>query len=297
MELKNMLQVINNENSRVNMFLVKKHNGGYITVNPSIKKNIEVDLKKIIETEIGDKLNCNKKPYNIIGVDDNVIETDNTERYTQISILKESLANPDEKEKIQARDFDFFLYKVVDEDKNNIFVLRRIKKMKFLKKGIAGNIVNGEFKKMTDADGVLAIDDKVDLLFDEDNLYIFQHISMERIFDLKNNFRENAIKVLERKKLRDKIVNFDNLKESALKNLNYIKRLAKLENTDSLLFLDDLGETKKVIDEFNLDIYVDLDKKKIRFDNPSQISAFISLMQDAYYRTLIGNHKGVDERR
>lgn len=292
-----MLQVINNENSRVNMFLVKKHNGSYITVNPSIKKNVEVDLKKIIEMEIGDKLNCNKKPYNIIGVDDNIIETDNTGRYAQINILKESLANPNEKEKIQARDFDFFLYKVVDKDKNNIFVLRRIKKMKFLKKGIAGNIVNGEFKKITDADGVLAIDDKVDLLFDEDNLYIFQHISMERIFDLKNSFRENAIKVLERKKLRDKIVNFDNLKESALKNLNYIKRLAKLENTDSLLFLDDLGETKKVIDEFNLDIYVDLDKKKIRFDNPSQISAFISLMQDAYYRTLIGKHKGVDERR
>ena len=86
-----------------------------------------------------------------------------------------------------------------------------------------------------------------------------------------------------------------------MENANYIKRLAKISNeansNTATLFLEDLKRTKRVIDKFNLDIEVDVTEGKMKFNNKSQTSNYINLMKDAYYETLIGNVKGIDERR
>lgn len=146
---------------------------------------------------------------------------------------------------------------------------------------------------------MLATDEYIDFIMDDEDIYIFQHISFERIFNLRSKFVEKAKSVLSNKKLSDKIENFEKLKEDALENQSYVKRLAKLSNgkNDAALFLEDLDDTKKVINDFNLDIKFNDTGDKLVFRGESQVASFIGLMQDAYYQTLIGKQNGMDKRR
>lgn len=125
-----------------------------------------------------------------------------------------------------------------------------------------------------------------------------QHIAFERIFRLSNEFKELAEKVLKNDTFNKKIINFSKLKEAALNNRSYIKRLSKLDSTNTAtLFLQDLQKTKVVVDELNLDIDIDLESNQMQYRDETQLGNFINLMQDAYYKTLIGNTPGLDERR
>lgn len=59
--------------------------------------------------------------------------------------------------------------------------------------------------------------------------------------------------------------------------------------------LDKINVTKDVIEQFDLDIEVN--NGKLIYRDETQIGNFVNLMQDSYYRTLIGNQNGIDEKR
>lgn len=59
--------------------------------------------------------------------------------------------------------------------------------------------------------------------------------------------------------------------------------------------MDNLDKTKEVIDAFNLEIKLDNDK--LFYERKEQVADFINLMQDSYYKTLIGEEKGIDDRK
>lgn len=75
-----------------------------------------------------------------------------------------------------------------------------------------------------------------------------------------------------------------------------MKRLAKLyKNKGVTAFLDKIDKTRDVIKQFNLDIEVS--NGMLIYRDETQIGNFVNLMQDSYYRTLIGNQNGIDEKR
>lgn len=101
---------------------------------------------------------------------------------------------------------------------------------------------------------------------------------------------------MENDEFAKKIKNFDKLKERALENGNYVKRLAKLYKNDGItMFLDKIDRTRSVIDQFNLDI--DVSNGQLIYRDETQIGNFVNLMQDSYYKTLIGDQNGIDEKR
>ena len=72
--------------------------------------------------------------------------------------------------------------------------------------------------------------------------------------------------------------------------------MAKLYKNDGITaFLEKIDRTKSVIDQFNLDIEVN--KGQLIYRDETQIGNFVNLMQDSYYKTLIGNQNGIDEKR
>ena len=143
----------------------------------------------------------------------------------------------------------------------------------------------------------LGIDVNLDIIIEDDEIAIINHMSFERIFNLKEEFLNTAEKVLDDSKLQEKIVNYDKFKDDALNNLSYVKRISKLISRDNaLVFLDEIDKTKEVIEEFGLGIRIN-DNNQFLYDEKSQLGDFINLMQDAYYKTLIGEKKGTDERR
>ncbi|QDK48774.1 Kiwa anti-phage protein KwaB-like domain-containing protein [Limosilactobacillus reuteri] len=307
MNLDEMLDIVKKVNSNdVNLYMVHNVNSkkgrGYSVVNPTIGNTFKQQLQSIVQDELTRYEGIPQAQYNPIGTLDNVVEKAEVKSVKLISTLKEALDKPLQKFNFNNDSFNCFIYEFPYKDKNgelkSLLVFRRTKKFKSFKKGFIGYLTAGTFKELKNSD-MLATDEYIDFIMDENDIYIFQHISFERIFNLRSKFIEKAKSVLSNKKLSEKIENFDKLREEALDNQSYVKRLAKLNKgkNDAALFLEDLDATKKVIDDFNLDIKFNEAGDKLVFRGESQVASFIGLMQDAYYQTLIGKHKGMDKRR
>ena len=308
MNLDEIEKLINNDLIQVDMYMChwlidKKNNQKELkVVHPTIEKKLKKQLKHIVEFNIDEFKGYDITDYNITGCDDYKIESTSVKKYKdEIDLIFEALEGPHESDdNIKIDDFAFFVYKFSSkdsDDKHDFYAFRRTKKFKALKTGFWGVLEDGKYDSL-DTENVLGTDSWVDFFLYEDDILILQHISLERILKLENEFKEKAERVLSSKLLSQKIKNFDKLKTDALNNQNYIKRLSKLDGTRKVnLFLTKLDRTKDVIDKLKLDIEVDIKSDKLVYNNNSQLGEFINLMQDAYYKTLIGEENGVDERK
>lgn len=304
MELSDIDEFIQDSDCKTKLFFMhkkrNKDNYELKAINPTIDDKLGNQLKKIVHKEIELHENLPKRPYNILGdATDTVEEVDKQKYANKLKDLLDAVNNPESINKINNKQYNFMIYNFSKDDEN-IFVIRRTKSFKKFAQGIAGIITGGSYKQLKNKN-VIGTDDLIDILITEDEIYVFQHISFERVFDLRNDFREKAKELLENKKidLEKHIVNYQNFKKEALSNSNYIRRLAKIQSraTNQMLFLQHLDKTKIAIKKFNLDIEVDEAKETIKFENKSQVSDIINLMQDSFYITIIGNQNGIDEER
>lgn len=303
MKLADMGKTLRDENTEVSLHLCHWNatSTKVTTVSPTIQKILESQIRQIVLDNVEAMESKDQEAYNIIGKIDETVEVASVEAYKKnMSIVCDSFASPAQAYRFSPDNFDFFVYDFTytdkDEKTKNIYSFKRTKKLTYLKKGFAGKLQAGTFKEFIEKD-LLATDGSVDLIVSEGDVFIFQHISFERIFHLKNEFADEANTILKSKELSKVIENFDALKNAALENAGYVKRLAKLsDDGDVALFTRDLTATKEVIDEFKLDIKVDPSKGKIIYEDSTQVGNFINLMQDAYYKTLLGHRKGIDDR-
>jgi hypothetical protein len=301
LDFKRIEEILNNKETDARLHLVHWTAGGKVkTVTPTIGDQFEKNITNITKLQVNNCKKLTEEKYNIIGSNDDVVETTSKQAYKKnIDLIIESIKTPTAKFSFNNDSFDFFVYEFcpehTEENSKKIFAFRRTKKFKSFKKGFIGHLIEGHFKKLEN-ENLLGTDGIVDVIVYGENIAILQHIAFERIFHISNEFYENAKKVLSNKKFNKKIANFNQLKNDALKNGNYVKRLSKLGDSNvPTLFIEDLEATKKVVDSFNLGLSIKDDK--IEYNDETQLGNFISLMQDAYYKTLIGNQNGVDERR
>ncbi len=274
----------------------RKYNGDLFSATPSVSKNVQQEIINIIENQISYYDKQNLKQYNIVGaVDDTVEYADTKDFINELNDILTSLKKPTVSNNIDPNSFDFFTYEIKDKNNKSIYVFRKINRMKALKKGILGEVANGSFSKIKSSK-LLGIDNAVDFIVIDDKIFIFHHISLERVLKLSDKFKDKAKEVLSNDEFPQKIKNFDKLKEKALENGNYVKRLAKLYKDGGVTtFLKKIDKTRDVIKQFNLDIEVS--NGKLIYRDETQIGNFVNLMQDSYYKTLIGDQKGIDEKR
>ena len=227
--------------------------------------------------------------YNPIGAISNTLEKTTIEEFKKVKELIDSLEKPGVSDDITAEDVNFVIYEFRTM-KGISYFMRRYTKLQIFKKGFLGRLMDDKFEKL-DASKLLGIDATVDIIVDGHDILIIQHTAFER------EFVEAAKEVLSNPKLGEKIEGFKQLKEDLLDNGSYVKRVSKLKNRkNAMVFLDAPENTKKAIDEFRLNIPISPSNKYV-YTGKSQLGEFINLMQDAYYKTIIGGEKGTDERR
>jgi len=254
--------------------------------------------EKIREIALEVLKKCEKysiEKYNPIGAISNTLEKTTIEEFEMVKELIDSLEKPGVSDDITAEDVNFVIYEFRTM-KGISYFMRRYTKLQIFKKGFLGRLMDDKFEKL-DASKLLGIDATVDIIVDGHDILIIQHTAFERIFDLDGEFVEAAKEVLSNPKLGEKIEGFKQLKEDLLDNGSYVKRVSKLKNRkNAMVFLDAPENTKKAIDEFRLNIPISPSNKYV-YTEKSQLGEFINLMQDAYYKTIIGGEKGTDERR
>ena len=186
----------------------RKYNGDLFSVTPTINKNVQQEIIDLIEKQISYYDNQNLKQYDIVGSIDDTVEYANSNDYiNKLNEIFSSLKQPMVLNDIDPNSFDFFTYEFKSTNGKPIYVFRKINRMKALKKGILGEIANGSFTKIKSSK-LLGIDNAIDFIVIDDKIFIFHHISLERVLKLNDQFKDKAKDVLSNDEFAEKIKNW-----------------------------------------------------------------------------------------
>lgn len=281
-------------------FISKKDECKYGSYSPSISKSIQKKIQEITISKIKyvkeliDEKGYTLGEYNASGQVDEVIETCDKSFIKNIDNLLLSLNNENQLENMmKIDDIHTYCFDFKHKDKR-ILVFRRFTKMRKLRDGFLGSLIDGTFEKI--GGEILGVDNDIDLVLYEDKLMILNHIALERIFDLEDQFKNEARGTINMIESKDIILNFEEFEKDVLNNIPAVKRLTKIGANKTLpLFFENFDKVVQVSKAFGLGITFNEDETKIVYDDKSQITEITLLMNDAYYKTLIGNQKGMDK--
>ena len=287
-------------NASITIYFTQKSRIGYTTYMPNVKNALYSELLDLIRDNLKEHKSADVDKFNPTSYRDGVIETCDIDYVGNFQEVLKSFAEPDHVDTgLNANDLTFYCIEIKDDNKNIDYkFFRRITKFRKLSsKGIlawfSGNTLNKMEQQMLGLDGF------IDLVCVGDVIYIFNHISLERIFRLADQYSSKAKEALQKLREADGISNFDQFEEDCLNDRRYHKTLSKMMENNSQFgeVFNDFSSIKLVIDMFDLEINIDEcgDKSRIRYEDKCQRMDILRIINDAYYRSIIGKRKGIDD--
>lgn len=281
------------------LYFVRKKKEGYISYSPEVEPDIFGILCEYIKTYIDGFKEHDQVEFNPTGYRDGTIETCEVEYVGNFEEVIESLDNGNvEDAEEEADNFSFYCLSLEDSEGNQIKIFRRVTKFKRLySKGLIaafqGNKLNRIDSKM------LGLDGQVDLIEFNGEIAILNHIALERIFRLNEQFVNKAQTAIDHIRHADKIVNMDLFEEDCMNDLRIQKVLTKMlkEENDLEKCFDNFNNVIETIDLFDLQIEVQTSpRESIIYEHKNQLMDIIRLARDSYYMSLIKEKPGIDDK-
>ena len=302
MDINTLKDKIQENDLECNLFFTRKlRNGNYVSFSPNIDAQIYDDLLNLICDYIGQFTGKTIVDYNPTGYKDETIESCNTSYIRDYIRVLESFNNSDHVEtEIDPDNYSFYTFSITKNDDQfpDIKIFRRVTKFKKLhSKGIIARFNGNTLNKIESK--LIGIDGEVDFIIIDDNILILSHYSLERVFNLDDQFRDTASDFLNQEGLSDGITNFESFYEDCLNDGRYRKTLAKMtsENINVAKTYENHENIKKTIDMFNLEInYNEEPSFSIVYEDKSQIMDILRILRDSYYRSIINEQIGVDDK-
>lgn len=302
MDIKTLKNRLQESDLEFNIFFSRKlRNGNYVSFSPNIDAQIYDDLINLIIGYIDKFSNKSIVEYNPTGYKDETIEHYNISNLRDYSKVLESFKNSDHVEtEIDPDNYNFYTFEITKKDDEfpNIKLFRRVTKFKKLhSKGIIARFNGNTLNKIESK--LIGIDGEIDVIIIDTDILILSHYSLERIFNLDEQFRDTASEFLNQKGLSEGITNFESFYEDCLNDGRYRKTLTKMssENIDIGKTYDNYENIKKTIDMFNLDInYNEEPSFSIVYEDKSQLMDILRILRDSYYRSIINEKIGVDDK-
>lgn len=302
MDISTLRNRIQENDLEFNLYFTKKlRNGNYKSFSPNVDANIYEDLRNLIIDYIEQFTNKEVVDYNPTGYRDETIEKLNTSFLRDYSKVLDSFNNSDYVETaIDPDSYSFYTISITKNDDQfpDIKIFRRVTKFKKLNsKGIIARFNGNSLNKIESK--LIGIDGKVDFIIVNDNVFILSHYSIERIFNLDDQFRDKALEFLNQEGLKMGIKNFDTFYEDCLNDGRYRKTLTKMtdENIDISRVFENHENIKKTIEMFDLNInYNDSPSFAIEYQNKEQIMDILRILRDSYYKSIINEQIGVDDK-
>lgn len=303
MDLEKVINVIENENVKMDLYFTEKSVHGYSSFQADINdgshgRQVIENIKKLVSGTIQriDTEGFDTVQYNPTGVIDGTLEVSNHDyvgNYDEIMNSYDDTETENLEENADKLTFYTLFFRVKDQE---VKIMRRVSKFKRLSsRGIiatfTGNAINSIDSKM------IGIDGAVDLIDYNGEILVINHIALERIFNMDNKFSETATSMLKQLSKNKKLGNFNTFEEDCLNDKRIQKTLTKMasEKIDWEHCLDKFENVVNIIDTFDLDIdYQRAPQEQVNYDNKGQLMDFVRLIRDAYYKTMINEQIGVD---
>lgn len=308
MEINDILQILNRDDLNVRLYFTQKlGRDNYVSYSPTMAEPLQQSLKDIICENLCRYVDFDQVEFNPIGSADSVIEyttidyiqtfTNVIESFEEERVIRENLID-----EMTIQRLNFYCLKVEYTDDHGelseIILLRRITKFKKLAtKGFFGRIQNNQFVKLES--DLLGIDGDIDIVIKDGVVLILNHIAMERIFSLIDQYGENAIQTLGYIQSANRISNFQQFYDDCLSDQRVKRILTKLLAEPEILencFVN-FENVLEVIEIFELEIEVvnEEGNNVLVYEGKSQLMDIVRLARDSYYRSLINRREVVNE--
>lgn len=303
MKIKDLINYLNTENLELNLYFSRKlRDGRYISFSPNVGRKIFDDLLNLIIEHIIKFKDYEVVDYNPTGYKDSTIENCSISYIKNYQDVINSFEEADNVEsEIDPDNYNFYTLELLSPNKPefpNIKIFRRVTKFKKLhSKGFIARFNGRTLNKIESK--LIGIDGEVDILIINEKIIILSHYSLERIFNLDEQFKDTASEFLKQDGLKEGINNYDNFYDDCLNDGRYRKTLTKMmsENIDIDRTYQNSENIKKTIDMFSLTInYNEEPSFCLIYEGKDQIMDILRILRDSYYKSIINEQIGVDEK-
>lgn len=281
----------------VKIYFSRKSNSSiskYITHNPSISEAVQAELFNTVFPYVDKQLDSLKLvDYNPLGVLDGELESISTEEIPLFQDFLNSITEENINKEINSlriEKIDFYCIEI-SYDGKTVYMFRQFQKLKKLRQGFLTRIIDNELN-VIDND-FLGIDELIDMIVFEDKIYLFNHISLERVFSYRDEFLKKTNEALGEILTKNVISNIEQFADDCRNDIRIMKRFTNIMTKERLpLFFDNYDKVPEIVAELELDLDFD-EEGKIVYRERSQLFHIINLLSDAYFKSLLAQRTGV----
>lgn len=231
--------------------------------------------------------------YNPVGVADGEMEFLAQDSVTQLNDFLTSINDDNlykEMNNLSVSHISFYCIKITFNDKE-LYLFRQFSKMKKLRSGYIAHFVNDELVAMEG--DFLGVDENTDMIYFDNQVYVLNHISLERIFNYRDVYLQKTNEAMGELLRQGVFQNLEQFNEDCCRDVRIMKRFTNIMTQGRLpLFFENYEKVPEIVNELGLDIEFDEDSKII-YREKSQLFHIINLMSDAYFRSLLANRMGI----
>ena len=266
----------------------------YLTHQPSVSANVQINIIDTVLPYIESQLDSNQiVEYNPIGVIDGALEKLSLEEIPMFSVFKESLqadAIYRDMSSLRIDKIGFYCIQITYDGKE-MLLFRQFQKLRKLRNGILTRIVDNELN-VIESD-FLGIDEFTDIIAFEGDLYLLNHISLERIFNYRDEFLRKTNEALGEILSKEVLSNIEQFTSDCCSDIRIMKRFTSIMTKERLpMFIDNYDRVPEIVKELGLDIEFD-DHGRIIYRERSQLFHIVNLLSDSYFKSLLANRTGV----
>lgn len=300
MNLEEIKQILCREDLEKILHFTRKTRSHYISYSPEVEETIFDDLLLHINRYLEPFIGMEQIEFNPTGYRDDTIETcdlDYLGNYQEV-ISSFDVGNVENIED-EADNFSFYCIDVKARELGiNVKFFRRVTKFKRLySKGLLAAFQGNRLNKVKDK--MLGLDGNIDLIIYNEEVAILNHTSLERIFRLEDQYLSKAAEAIECLRASSKIVNFEEFEDDCMNDLRVRKVLTRMLGEEASLYccFDNFDNVVDTINIFGLDIEIQRSPvQRIIYEDKRQVMDILRLARDSYYRSLVRERHGIDNK-
>lgn len=267
----------------------------FVSFRPQIANNLQKKIMDMILPPAMKSLELALVQYNPVGVADEEIELLIPAQVESLAKFQESITDDKiytEMKQLKIPKISFYCTQI-SYDGKKVYLFRQFSKMNKLRNSFMGQFLDDELREMDSE--FLGIDELSDIIYDPayEVLIILNHISLERIFNYRDEFLKITNAAIGDIVDQGIMQNVEQFSEDCRRDVRIMKRFTEMMSKDRLpLFFDHYDKVQEIVEALNLDLEFDNDGRII-YREKSQLFHIINLMSDAYFKSLLAERLGV----
>lgn len=297
MNVEDVINILKDKKNSKELYFCEKNKDVYEAVCPEVSEEIfEILIQNAIDS-ITKRGQDEWIQYNPTGFREGTLEIcdiDYVGNYNEVINSFDSQNIEIDQEKIER--FSFYCVNIGEKTKN-VKIFRRLTKFKKISaQGFLGIFKGNQLNRIDSQ--ILGIDGDIDLIVYNNEIMVLNHISLERIFKIEEQYEKKSKETMDCLRSTGKIENFDAFEEDCMNNLLTRRILTKMQSEDNDLSkcFDKFENIVKTIDMFNLSLNINTNSKSIIYESKDQITDILRLARDLYYRSLVQEKPGIDNK-